>query len=62
VEKLDGEAVSEEGAVRVAAVDQNSFTVTHFLSRERILVSPSQVAPVFPAVLVDRIVQKAQTK
>jgi hypothetical protein len=62
VKKLKGTAVTDEGAVRVAAVDQNGFDVTHFLSREQISASRSQVASIFPAALVDKIVQKSQAK
>jgi hypothetical protein len=62
VRKMHATAVTEEGAVRVAAIDQSGFDVTHYVSRERILASPSQVASIFPAALVDKIVQKAQAK
>ena len=49
-----------EGAVRVAAREQTEFDVTHFLSREEILDSPSRVASIFPAPLVEKIVKKAR--
>jgi hypothetical protein len=54
-----GSAIAAEGAVRVAAVEQKNFDVTNFLSREEISESPSQVASIFPAPLVDKIVQRA---
>jgi len=56
-----GGTVAGEGAVRVAAIDQKSFEVTHFLSRELISQAPSQVASIFPAALVNKIVEKAHT-
>ena len=62
VKCLRGSSVSAEGAVRVAAVEQKRFDVTDFLSRKEILASPSQVASIFPAALVDKIVQKAGHK
>lgn len=54
-----GSSIATEGAVRVAAVERKNFDVTNFLSREEISESPSQVASIFPAPLVDKIVQKA---
>jgi hypothetical protein len=62
VKNIRERTVAEEGAVRVAAVDQKSFDVTYFLSRTQILESPSQVASVFPAALVDNIFEKARRK
>jgi len=59
---LKRKVVASEGAVRVAAIDQKRFDVTQFLSREEILVSPSQVGSIFPAALVDKIVQRAKGK
>jgi len=59
VKTIKGNTVAEEGAVRVAAVERKGFEVTHFLSREQISQSPSQVASVFPTALVDKINQKA---
>jgi hypothetical protein len=56
-----GGTVAGEGAVRVAAIDQKRFEVTHFLSRELISQAPSQVASIFPAALVNKIVEKAHT-
>ncbi len=50
------------GAVRVAAIERESFDVTNFLSRKEILESRSQVASIFPAPLVDKIIQKASEK
>ena len=61
VKTIKGRNVAEEGAVRIAAVDQKSFEVTHFLSREEISRSPSQVASIFPAALVDKITEKARS-
>ena len=62
IKNIKGNTAVEEGAVRVAAVDQKSFHVTHFLSREQISASPSQLASVFPAALVDKITQKARSR
>jgi hypothetical protein len=54
------DAIVIEGAVRVAAVDQKRFEVTHFLSRAKILVSTLGTASAFPAPLVEEITQKAR--
>ena len=49
-----------EGAVRVAAIDQQYFQITDYLPAQKIVASPDEVAGVFPAALVDKIVQKAK--
>ena len=51
-----------EGAVRVAAVEQKGFDITHFLSAQEIARSPKTVSGIFPAPLVDKIIQKAGHK
>jgi len=61
VKTFKGSTVADEGAVRVAAVEQKSFDVTHFLSREQISQSPSQVASIFPTALVNKITEKARS-
>jgi len=55
----DGKLV-EEGAVRVEAVEQNGFSVTHFLSRKDILASSDSVTSIFPAPLADKIIENAR--
>jgi hypothetical protein len=52
--------VTADGAVRVAAVDQKYFDVTNYLSAKEIISSPEEVGTVFPAALVDKIVEKAK--
>jgi hypothetical protein len=61
VKIIEGGIVAEEGAARVAAVEQKRFDVTHFLSREQISQSPSQVASIFPAPVADRIAEKTRS-
>ena len=61
VKTIKGSTVAEQGAVRVAAVEQKRFDVTDFLSREQISQSPSQVASIFPAALVNKITEKARS-
>ena len=60
VKTFKGSVFSEEGAVRVAAVDQRRFVVTHFLSQEEILKSPSEVASIFPPALANTIIERAR--
>src|SRR5580704_18863561 len=52
--------LASEGAVRVAAVDQKYFDVTNYLSAKEIISSPGEVRAVFPAALIDKIVEKAK--
>ncbi len=54
------EQLKSKGAVRVAAVNQERFDVTDFLPANDILASPDKVGNIFPASLVDKIVQKAK--
>ena len=57
---LTKDHMKTEGAVRVAAIDQQYFTITDYLSANEIVASPDKVGSVFPAALVDKIVQKAK--
>ena len=52
--------LTAEGAVRVAAVDQKYFDVTHYLSAKEIVASPDEVGAIFPAALANKIVEKAK--
>jgi len=54
------EQLKTEGAVRVAAVDQQYFDVMNFLSAKQIVTSPDEVGHTFPAALVDKILEKAK--
>ena len=49
-----------EGAVRIEAVDQKSFHVTDFLPAKEIAASPNRVVSVFPAALVDKVLERAK--
>lgn len=51
---------SIQGAARVAAIDKNGFSVTHFLSSKEIAADPSQVGTIFPAPLVANILDRAK--
>jgi hypothetical protein len=59
---LKGGTVATEGAVRLAAVEQKGFDITHFLARDQIAASPEKVASIFPVPLVDKIVEKARSR
>jgi hypothetical protein len=52
--------LTSEGAVRIAAVDQATFDVTHFISAKDIVASPDEVERVFPAALLDKIGRRAR--
>jgi hypothetical protein len=60
VKCFTGEKLTREGAVRVAAMDQTAFDVTHFVSAKDIVTSPGEVAQIFPAALLDKIAKKAR--
>lgn len=58
VVKNDGNTVAE-GALRLAAMDQDSFEVTHFFSTGDIKSMPDVVSSVFPAPLASVILERA---
>jgi hypothetical protein len=53
--------LAAEGAVRVAAIDQVRFEVTHFLPAQEIRETPTTVERVFPRPLVESILAHAKT-
>jgi hypothetical protein len=55
-----GDKLFTQGAVRLAAIDKETFQITDFLSRDVILASPRQVSNIFPAPLVEKILKCAQ--
>jgi hypothetical protein len=57
---FSGDKLLTEGAARVAAMEQEQFDLTHFLTRKQILEDPEQVATIFPAALQEKILYKAR--
>lgn len=57
-----GDSLLSEGAVRVAAIEQSRFEVTHFAQIDAIRRDPEALKSVFPAALVPLIVQKARVR
>jgi hypothetical protein len=55
-----GDELSTQGAVRVAAIDKETFRITDFLSQEEILASPRQVSSIFSSQLVEKILKRAR--
>lgn len=53
-------AVAREGAVRLAAIAQQRFEVTHFVGRGEIKRDPAQLEMIFPAALLSLIESKAE--
>lgn len=53
---------TQQGAVRVAAIEKVRFDVTDFLSEAEIALDPSAVRRVFPAELVPSILERAGAK
>jgi hypothetical protein len=62
VKVLAGSIVVREGAVRLAAIGQQKFEVTGFISRLQIQERPSDVEAIFPARLVSAITSLARSK
>ena len=62
VKVLTGSKLSQEGAVRVAAIERTHFDVTNFMSKTQIQSVPAQVGNVFPAALVPRVLSLAGVK
>ena len=58
---LQGEKSTQDGAVRIAAIDATRFEITHYLKRADIVASPEAVAQVFPAPLVAGIIARAKS-
>jgi hypothetical protein len=62
VELRKGGTTTDEGAVRVAAVDKSRFVVTDYLSRATMLKHPTQIDSVFPAQVCDKIRARLQLR
>jgi hypothetical protein len=56
---LGANGKTQEGAVRIEAIEQKHFEMTHFLSTQQIQANPEGVSEVFPAALVSEILQHA---
>ena len=52
---LDHEALVEEGAVRVAAVNKKQFDITDYISRADVERSPGTLDRIFPRPVADKI-------
>jgi hypothetical protein len=51
-----------EGAVRLAAVDDERLVVTHFLQAQEIVTSPGLIESVFPEPLLETIRDRARRR
>lgn len=54
----NGAKLIDEGAVRIAAVEQKQFDVTDYLPRAKMWRNPAQIYLVFPAPVGDKIKQR----
>jgi hypothetical protein len=54
---LNGEEF-EQGAVRVAAIEKESFTVLEYLTRKQIKEDPDKVYKIFPKEVAAKLLQK----
>lgn len=54
-----GTELVAEGAVRVAAIERQSFEVLQYMSKAEVKESPAEVGRIFPAPLVPRILALA---
>ncbi len=57
-----GGATQAEGAVRLAAIDNDRFEVTDFVPRKRIIENPQILEQIFPPALVPKIKNLAGTE
>ena len=55
---IDKTGATQEGAVRLAAIDRSRFEVTDFLSKERIVSNPASIESVFPQPVCEKIREK----
>ena len=55
VRAIDKIGTAEEGAASVAAVDQDHFVVTDYLSKQNILSNPVSIEKVFPKAVCEKI-------
>ena len=55
VQIFDGGRLLEEGAARVAAIEQTQFEVTHYVPRAEILRRPGDLERTFPKPVADKI-------
>jgi hypothetical protein len=55
VRAIDKAGSVEEGAARIAAMDQVRFEVTDYLSKEDILSNPAAIDSVFPQAVCEKI-------
>ena len=62
VEVFVGSNRTQEGAVRLAAVNGDHFDVTHFFAAQQIRTRASEVAAVFPPPLVPAVIERAGAK
>lgn len=62
VRTSDGAGHSLGGAMRVAAVDRVRFEITNFTPAAAIRSDPTVIDPVYPAVLIPLILQRATAK
>lgn len=59
---FNGENLLKQGAARTAAINQERFQVTDFITSEQIKAAPDEVANVFPKPLVASILELAGVK
>lgn len=57
---FDDQKLLKEGAVRLAAEEQNHFDVTDYVDKSRILSDPACIDSIFPAALCPLIREKAK--
>jgi hypothetical protein len=58
---LSNDRIIKEGAIRVAAINNQRFEVTHFLIKENIRSHPEKIDKIFPSLLKDNILVLANT-
>ena len=59
VKVFSGSRLSQEGAVRLAAIDKARFEVTQFVPKSDVTRDPQALARIFPAALIPSILEKS---
>jgi hypothetical protein len=59
VKVFSGSRLSQEGAVRLAAIDKARFEVTQFVPKSDVARDPQALSRIFPAALIPSILEKS---
>lgn len=55
---LDNAQLIDEGAIRLALLDQNTFEITHYITKSQMKEDPTSLEMIFPKEVVEYIKQR----